>query len=144
MSVNSKYLSAFFSLLALTSGPAMTMSRVAGADALPPPDSMRKYTVQVANPLSRILIASTAFQESKTIQLPAEGRFGPCTAEVKTWSQAGYYSAKLTCQSRTSCFYMGSGPSCSLSFVDAKDLSPSDFLKTLSAEPFTPGNLSSQ
>jgi hypothetical protein len=121
-----KLLSSLFALSALGS--------TAFADALPPPEMMRAYTVEVSRPVSELLIQSAAFQDTQTVQLPATGPFGPCSAEIKTWTHPGGRGPTLSCHTRTSCFYK-SGPSCSMSFADLKDRAPSDLLKILSANP---------
>ena len=98
------------------------------ADIPPPPESQRKYTVEITTALSNILFVTSDFQSTKDISLPKEGPFGPCTVQEKSNA-----NGSLTCRSQSSCFYK-SGPVCVAVFVAHKDQTPADILKIISAD----------
>lgn len=114
-------------------------SAAAYADTPPPPASLSTYTIHLGADLSRTMIAATAFQKTRNVDLPRTGVFGPCTTQEMTWESNvdGIGPRVITCQERTTCFYK-STPSCDVTFVGIKDLQAAQLLEIKQVNPYTP------
>ena len=96
--------------------------------------SQSRYQLQLTAPIASTLLESVNFTGHQTVSLPKVGPFGPCTGTISTVTVG---TQTLSCQDRSSCFYMSSKPSCTVTFVSTKNQPAGNFCKIQSEEPFT-------